>query len=133
MTIQFVLTQQKYTLATHCKLQPDESSFRKSPFKGRLAQANLDDQDSVIGEEAACIMQDRYHRIQTVDARRKPQRRFVAEFRRERVHFLATDIRWIADDDVIGRVTRVQAGKEIGLLKPDPGLQPEAGYLNNSD
>ena len=131
MTIQFVPGQQKNTLATLCKLQPDETCFRKSPLKGRLAQAYLDDEDSIIGEEAACIMQYSQHRIQTVIACCKTVRRFMRKFRCKPVHLVAIDIRWIADDDVVGRLRSVsiEAGKKICLQQTDPGLQSETLHI----
>ena len=64
----------------------------------RWAVTYLDDQDAIFGEEAGCIMQDRYHRIQTVNACRKPERWFVGKFAGEPRHIRSIHIGWIADD-----------------------------------
>jgi len=122
----FVFAKQEYALTTHRKFQPRKADPREASLKCALAVAHLDDQDAIFGEEAGCIMQDRYHRIQTVGARRKAERRLVTEFGRQIRHFLLVDIGRIADNDVVDVLALVQARKKVRFDQPDPGAEPEA-------
>lgn len=109
MAIKLVLAEQKHTLTAQRKLQPDKTNLREALLKCRLTVANFDDQHPIIREEARCIMQDRYHRIQTVSACREAEFRLVGEFGRQVCHILKVYVRRIADDDVIDILARLES------------------------
>ena len=61
VAIKFVPGQQKYALTAEIKLQPGKFDLREVLLEGPLTISHLNDEDTVIGEKTACIMQDRYH------------------------------------------------------------------------
>ena len=96
--------------------EPHKSNIRIRFFQCCLTIADLADEYSIAGQKSRCIMQDQFHRIQTVIARRQSELGLVPKLLWQNIHILAIDVRRIADDQVVG--SRVKLVEKTGLDKP---------------